>query len=261
MLSHKKVLIIDNEHKFRHRLQELIKQKHYEVIAVTNKARAQKLLSSKHVDMVILGTITPKTDMLYLYKWFTQNPSFKKIPLIIINGPEASQFSPEQNQQEDTGLASVDYFFKPIEPDKVLYFIEKQMDNTLKKIKVLVVDDQEIVREGIRVILDLHKDIEVIGEAKHGKDAVEKTIRLMPDIVLMDILMPGMNGLEATRQILETQSKAKVLILSQCDNADTIRASHNAGACGFVSKSSITSQLISSVRSANRKLKHTQTIE
>jgi DNA-binding NarL/FixJ family response regulator len=261
MKSGKKVLIIDNEHKFRHRLQELIKQKHYEVIAVTNKARAQEMLSSKHVDMVVLGTITPKTDMLYLYQWFTQRPSCKEIPLIIINGPEASQFSDERRKQEETGLASVDYFFKPIEPDKILYFIEKQMDRTSKKIKVLVVDDQEIVREGIRIILDLHKDIEVVGEARHGKDAIEKTMKLMPDIVLMDILMPGMNGLEATRQILETRSKAKVLILSQCDSADTIRASRNAGACGFVSKSSVTSQLVSSVRSANRKLKRTKTVK
>lgn len=261
MESGKKVLIIDNEHKFRHRLQKLIRQKHYEVIAVTNKARAQQMLSHKHVDMVVLGTITPKTDMLYLYQWFTQHPSCKEIPLIIINGPEASQFLNEWKEQQGTGLASVDYFFKPIEPDKVLYFIEKQMDRTSRKIKVLVVDDQEIVREGIRIILDLHKDIEVIGEAKHGKDAVEKTTKLMPDIVLMDILMPGMNGLEATRQILKTRSKAKVLILSQCDNEDTIRASRDAGACGFVSKSSVTSQLVSSVRSANRTLRHTHKIE
>lgn len=251
MLADKKILIIDNEHKFRHRLQELIRQKHYEVIAVTNKARAQKMLNSKHIDMVILGTITPKTDMLYLYKWFIKNPSCKEIPLIIINGPEISYFSPEHNNEYERGPGRFNYFFKPIEADRVLPFIEKQMDCTLKKIRVLLVDDQEMVRESIRIILDLHKDIEVIGEAKHGKEAIEKTIRLMPDVVLMDILMPGMDGLEATRHIIDTWSDAKVLILSQCDSADTIRACHNAGAYGFISKSSMTSYLISRVRSAN----------
>ena len=259
MLTHKKVLIIDNEQKFRRRLRELIQQKHYEVITVTSKSRAQKMLSSQHIDMVIMGTITPKTDMLYLYRWFIQNPSCKEVPLIIINGPETSHFLHDRHGENDVLPAPPGYFFKPVEPDTVLHFIEKQMEHTTQKIKVLVVDDQEIVREGIHIILDMYKDIEVIGEARHGKDAVEKTIKLMPDVVLMDILMPGMNGLEATRQIIETCSKAKVLMLSQCDSADIIRASHNAGACGFVSKSSVTSELVSRVRSAKRTFENTQT--
>jgi DNA-binding NarL/FixJ family response regulator len=251
MLTGKKILIIDNERKFRYRLGELFRQKHYAVISVTNKTRALKLLDSKQFDMVILGTVTPKTDMLYLYKSFIRNPSCKEIPLIIINGPETSYFSAEPNIEGYENPARFNYFFKPIKADRILYFIEKQLDKTLKKIRVLLVDDQEMVRESIRIILDMHKDIEVIGEAKHGKEAIEKTIKLMPDVVLMDIIMPGMDGLEATRHIIKTWNDAKVLILSQSDSTETIRASCNAGACGFISKSSMTSHLISKVRSAN----------
>jgi DNA-binding NarL/FixJ family response regulator len=247
----KKVLIIDNEYKFRNRLQALIRQKNYDAIAVNNKIQALKMLQHKNVDMVVLGTITPKSDMLYVYHWFKHNPNYKDIPLMIINGPIEPELSFEWDKQEDTGLSSIDYFFKPIEPDIVMPFIEKHMNSASRKIKVLIVDDQELVREGIRIVLNLYKDIEVVGEAKHGEDAIEKTIKLMPDVVLMDILMPGMNGLEATRRIMEICREARVLILSQYDTDESIQASRNAGACGFISKSSSTAFLISSVRSAN----------
>ena len=247
----KKVLIIDNEYNFSNRLQALIRQKNYEAIAANNKIEALKMLRRRNVDMVVLGTITPKSDMLYVYHWFKHNPIYKNVPLMIINGPIESQLTFEWDKQEDTGLALIDYFFKPIEPDRVMPFIEKHMNSGSRKIKVLIVDDQELVREGIRIVLDLYKDIEVVGEAKHGEDAIAKAIKLMPDVVLMDILMPGMNGLEATRRIVEICREARVLILSQYDTDESIQASRNAGACGFISKSSSTAFLISSVRSAN----------
>ena len=251
MLHKKKVLIIDSEYKFSNRLQSLIRQNNYDAIAVNNKIKALKMLRRRDVDMVVLGTITPKSDMLYVYHWFKNNPDYKNVPLIIINGPIEPELSLEWDKQEDTGLALIDYFFKPIEPDRVMPFIEKHMNFDSRKIKVLIVDDQELVREGIRIVLDLYKDIEVVGEAKHGEDAIEKAIKLVPDVVLMDILMPGMNGIEATRHIVETCREARVLILSQYDTDESIRASRNAGACGFISKSSSTACLISGVRSAN----------
>jgi DNA-binding NarL/FixJ family response regulator len=253
MLFKKKILIIDNEYKFSNRLQALIRQNNYDAIAVNNKVQALKTLRRKDIDMVVLGTITPKSDMLYVYHWFKHNPNYKDVPLMIINGPIEPELSFERDEQEATGLASIDYFFKPIEPDIVMPFIEKHMNSTSKKIKVLIVDDQELVREGIRIMLDLHKDIEVVGEAKHGKDAIEKAIKLMPDVILMDILMPGMNGLEATQRIMEICREARVLILSQYDTDESIQASKNAGACGFISKSSSTAFLVSNVRSANLK--------
>jgi DNA-binding NarL/FixJ family response regulator len=247
----KKVLIIDNEHKFSNRLQLLIRQNSYDAIAVHNKIQALKMLRCKNIDMVVLGTITPKSDMLYVYHWFKHNPDYKNVPLMIVNGPIEPQLSFEWDKQEDTGLTLIDCFFKPIEPDRVMPFIERHMNSAPRKIKVLIVDDQELVREGIRIVLDLHKDIEVVGEAKHGEDAIEKAIKLMPDVVLMDILMPGMNGIEATKHIVEICREARVLILSQYDTNESIQASKAAGACGFISKSSSTSCLISSVRSAN----------
>jgi DNA-binding NarL/FixJ family response regulator len=247
----KKVLIIDNEHTFSNNLQSLIRQNDFDAIAVHNKIQALKMLRRKNVDLVVLGTITPKSDMLYIYHWFKHNPDYKNVPLIIINGPVEPELSFEWDKQEDTGLALIDYFFKPVEPDRVMPFIEKHMTSAMRKIKVLIVDDQELVREGIRIVLELYKDIEVVGEAIHGEDAIEKTIKLMPDVVLMDILMPGMNGIEATRHIVEICREARVLILSQYDTDESIQASKNAGACGFISKSSSTACLISSVRSAN----------
>jgi DNA-binding NarL/FixJ family response regulator len=252
MSINKKVLIIDNEHEFSSRLQNMIEQRNYEVLVVDNKTQAQEILHGKDIGLVILGTITPRTDMLYIYKWFKQNPDYQRVPLIIINEPGEPQLSLGWDINDDTGLPE-DCFFKPIEPDKILHLIIKQMDRTLKKIKVLLVDDQEIVREGIRIILNQHEDIEVIGEARHGKDAIEKAIKLMPDVILMDIVMPGMNGLEATRQILQAWREARVLVLSQYDNEESIRASHKSGACGFLSKSSLTANLVSNVRTANRK--------
>lgn len=247
----KKVLIIDNEHKFSNRLQALIRQNNYDAIAVSNKIQALKMLRRRDVDMVVLGTITPKSDMLYVYHWFKHNPDYKNVPLMIINGPIEPKLSFEWDKQDGTGLALIDYFFKPIEPDRVMPFIEKHMNSSSRKIKVLIVDDQEMVRESIRIVLDIYKDIKVVGEAKHGEDAIEKTIKLMPDVVLMDILMPGMNGIEATRHIMKICREARILILSQYDTDESIQASRNAGACGFISKSSSTSCLISSVRSAN----------
>ena len=115
-------------------------------------------------------------------------------------------------------------------------------------IKVLVVDDHAILRDGIRALLGLHDDIEIVGEASEGKEAIEKTRELAPDVIVMDIAMPGMDGLEATRRIRKKNPKVKVLILTQHDNREYILSAIKAGTTGFIPKRALGSDLISAIR-------------
>jgi len=116
------------------------------------------------------------------------------------------------------------------------------------KIRILVVDDHAVLRDGIRALLGLHDDIEVVGEASEGKEAVGKAQELMPDVVIMDIAMPGMDGLEATRRIKKKHPKMKVLVLSQHDNKEYILSVIKAGASGYVPKRALGSELVSAIR-------------
>lgn len=118
----------------------------------------------------------------------------------------------------------------------------------MDKIKVLVVDDHAVLRDGIRALLDVPEDIEMVGEASEGKDALEKAQELAPDIVLMDLMMPGMDGLEATRRLKKKTPKVKVLILSQHDNREYILSAIKAGANGYVVKKALGLELVSAIR-------------
>jgi DNA-binding NarL/FixJ family response regulator len=108
------------------------------------------------------------------------------------------------------------------------------------------------MREGIRALLGIHDNIEVIGEASEGKEAVEKAQELMPDMVIMDIAMPGMDGLEATRRIRKKNEKIKVLILTQHDNKEYILSVIKAGASGYVPKRALGSELVSAIRAVQQ---------
>ena len=119
------------------------------------------------------------------------------------------------------------------------------------KIRILVVDDHAVLRDGIRALLGLHDDIEVVGEASEGKEAVVKAQELMPDVVIMDIAMPGMDGLEATRRIRKKHPKMKVLVLTQHDNKEYILSVIKAGASGYVPKRALGSELVSAIRAVH----------
>lgn len=121
----------------------------------------------------------------------------------------------------------------------------------MSKIRVLIVDDHTILREGIRALLAAHDDIEVVGEAADGREAVEKVHQLSPDVVLMDVAMPLMDGLEATRRIRKENPKAKVLILTQYDNKEYILSSIKVGASGCVPKRVVASELVSAIRAVH----------
>jgi two-component system response regulator NreC len=119
----------------------------------------------------------------------------------------------------------------------------------MQKIRVLVADDHTIVRDGIYSLLSLTPDIEVVGEAVNGREALERVGNLLPDVVLMDIAMPLMDGLEATRQIHKKFPETKILILTQYDDREHVFPVIKAGASGFISKTAASSELVSGIRS------------
>ncbi len=118
----------------------------------------------------------------------------------------------------------------------------------MEKIKILVVDDHALMRDGIGALLGLHDDIEIVGEASEGKEAIKKARELAPDVIIMDIAMPGMDGLEATRRIGKKIPKMKVLVLTQHDNREYILSAIKAGAAGYVPKRALGSELIAAIR-------------
>ena len=122
----------------------------------------------------------------------------------------------------------------------------------MDKIKILVVDDHAMMRDGIRALVSLYDDIEIVGEASEGKEAIEKVQELAPDVVLMDIAMPGMDGLEATRRIRKKNPAVKVIIITQHDNREYILSCIKAGAAGFVPKRALGSELLAAIRAVSK---------
>ena len=122
----------------------------------------------------------------------------------------------------------------------------------MQKIKVLVVDDHTIVRDGICALLALSGDIEVVGEATNGNEALNKVRKLSPDVVVMDIAMPIMGGLEATRRINKEFPGIKVLVLTQYDDKEYFFPVIESGASGYISKAAASSELIAGIRSVFR---------
>jgi DNA-binding NarL/FixJ family response regulator len=122
----------------------------------------------------------------------------------------------------------------------------------MSKIRVMLVDDHAILREGLKVLLALNDDIEVVGEAGDGEEGLANIKHYAPDVVVMDIAMPGMDGLEATRRIVSAYPKTKVLILSQHDNERYILPVLRAGAMGYVLKRAVGEELVTAIRTVYR---------
>jgi two-component system response regulator NreC len=118
----------------------------------------------------------------------------------------------------------------------------------MTKIRVLICDDHTILREGIRLLLNSQNDMEVVGEAKDGRDAVEKAHTLKPDVILMDIAMPSLNGLEATKQIHRNDPNARVLVLTMYESDEYVAQMLEAGAMGYVLKKVAGSELVYAIR-------------
>ena len=118
-------------------------------------------------------------------------------------------------------------------------------------IRVLLVDDHTLVREGIRLVLEAVGDVEVVGEASDGRSAVERALELEPDVVLMDISLPGQSGIEATAEIKRERPQVQVLGLSMYDNEEYVTRLLKAGAAGYVLKRSAATELVAAVRAVH----------
>ncbi len=117
------------------------------------------------------------------------------------------------------------------------------------EIKVFLSDDHTIVRDGLKVLLEAEKNISVVGQADNGRDAVQQVQKLEPDIVIMDIAMPGLNGIEATQQILESCHSTRVIILSMHSSKEHIFRALQAGAQGYLLKESAGQEVVKAVHS------------
>jgi len=122
----------------------------------------------------------------------------------------------------------------------------------MKPISVVLADDHTVVRQGLRAILAAEADIQVIGEAENGRQAVQLAAKLSPDVTVMDIAMPQLSGLEATRQIIRDNPTAKVLILSSYSDEEYVHQLTDAGACGYLIKQTAASDLIKAIHEAHK---------
>jgi DNA-binding NarL/FixJ family response regulator len=121
-----------------------------------------------------------------------------------------------------------------------------------RKINVLICDDHSVFREGVRSILSSEPDMNVMGQAGNGAEAVKKARELLPDVILMDIAMPVMRGFDATRRILKMDENIRVLMLTVYDDEDLVARCLSAGAAGYVLKDAPPEQLVYAIRSAVR---------
>jgi len=122
----------------------------------------------------------------------------------------------------------------------------------MPKIRVLIADDHAILREGLRALLSTTDDIEVVGEAADGREAIERVRALRPDVVLMDAAMPGLGGLEATLELRRSDPDLKIVVLTQYEDREYIRRFLQAGVSGYLLKKSAGKELPSAIRAASR---------
>ena len=122
----------------------------------------------------------------------------------------------------------------------------------MKKVSVLLVDDHTVVRQGLRALLQPEEDIEVIGEAENGREAVQLARRNPPDVVLMDIAMPLLNGLEASRQILKNSPSTRVLVLTSYSDDECVHQLTDAGVSGYLIKQTAANDLVKAIREVQK---------
>lgn len=251
-MSRSRILIADDDSKFTAALRQRLVSKNHAVVVTASRMQAQEIAQKDRPDMVLLGTMQPRGDAFKLYKWLKESPILSDTAIIVVDAPPEKQHINGWRKDEGLRLECDDYFARPVDVPSVVDRIEKLLDKTTERITVLVADDHAVVRDSIRAVIDLQKDMQVIAEAVDGREAISKTLEFQPDVVLMDIVMPNLNGMDATRQICQQWDKAKILVLSQYDDQETVRASSESGALGFIPKRSASSELIAGIRSVSQ---------
>lgn len=126
------------------------------------------------------------------------------------------------------------------------------MTEDLKKLRIFLADDHELVRHGIRALLQARRSWTVVGEAADGKEALEKTTILKPDVAILDVEMPNLDGLEVTRLIREATPSVKVIILTMHESHQVVARALKAGACGYVLKSDQANQLVEAITTVSQ---------
>jgi len=246
------ILVIDDEASFRASLAETLLSQGYVMRSATCRGDACDTIFASPPDLVILGTITPRGDAFALHKWIRETEPFKAVPMIVIDAPPERQSIAGWRIYEGLRMEAEDYLAKPVDPAALLPRITKLLDRTTSRVRVLIVDDHALVREGISALLSLQHDMQVVGMAENGREALAKLAELHPDVVVMDLRMPDMNGLDATREICREPRHAQVLMLSQYDDEENVLASKKAGAWDLIPKKNASIHLVSAIRAAGQ---------
>ena len=250
MRNKEKILVIDDEPDFIEAFQRTFEAKRYQVMSTSSRSLAQEMMKAEP-DIIVLGTLAPAGQAFVMHQWLKQHPRYKGIPLMVIDARYEERSVRGWRRFEGMQLESEDYVTKPIEPASLVPRIQRLLEEATRKIKVLVADDHTMVRNGICAVLALQKDVELVGEAADGQDALEKVLRFAPNVALMDIVMPVMSGLEATKQITKECPQTKVLILTQYDEEENMQVARKAGAYGFIPKRAASSELMTGIRAVN----------
>ena len=247
MENNKRILIIDDEPDFLEALRRTLEAKSFQVMTASSIALAQEVMKTDPA-LVVLGTLAPAGQSFSMYQWLEQHSRYKDIPLLVIDARYEERSIRGLRRFEGLQMDPDEYVSKPIEPALLVPQIQSLLEAVTRMIRVLVVDDHTMVRTGICAVLALQKGIEVVGEAVNGQDAIEKVLRLAPNVALMDIVMPVMSGIEATKRISKECPGTKVLILTQYDEEENMIVAKQSGAYGFIPKKAASSDLITGVR-------------
>jgi len=241
------ILIIDDESTFIEACQRTLEVKGYKVLAASNAIQAKEMLEVDPA-LIILGTMAPAGQAFTMYQWLGKHPRHKEIPLLIIDARYEERPIRGWRRFEGIQVDGDEYLFKPIEPASLVPRIQSLLEAATRRIRVLVVDDHTMVRTGICSVISLQKDMEVVGEAVDGRDAFDKALRLLPHVALVDIAMPVMSGIEATKLIHNECPETKVLILTQYDEEENMIIAKQSGAFGFIPKKAASADLIRGIR-------------
>jgi DNA-binding NarL/FixJ family response regulator len=247
MTEKEKILIIDDEPTFVEAFRMTLEAKAYQVLIASSMTQAQEMVRAEP-KLVVLGTLTPAGQAFSMYDWFRRHPRYKDIPLMVIDARYEERSTKGWRRFEGMQIDADEYLSKPVEPALLVPRIQSLLAEATRTIKILVADDHTMVRHGLCAVLALQKGIEVIGEAVNGQEAIEQTLRLMPNVVLMDIVMPVLSGLEATKQICKECPQTRVLVLTQYDEEENMVVAKRSGAYGFIPKKAASSELITGIK-------------